>query len=424
MLQLHLDARLLDAIAQLHASPWRGNLEEAGTGSWCQSLLQAVPGASNTLHEAFARYAREAQVEHYGDQGRSISRTTVEHWARSNLAAETPFFSLAVSGSVSTEKQRGDNHAWIALALSNGQGWSLHVRLKSPERLAQQQSIGLLNLHLLHQLAQFNALRLEALPLQLQERLEIDVWQAWHDSFERDALNAIELVHQGWTPLVVFQPGPETLRPVRYLSQIRNQRLLLAKGSFNPLTQAHLEMVQSVLQRDQDLLPMLEISLTNADKGVADRHNLRHRLAMLAHQPWPVALSQATALYSARELFQEHCQAEAVDFVCGDDLYRRLFWAKYYQDLPGGLQAGLERLFQEGTRLWVCERDNDTDFPPEAQAAAANYQEQIQHLPLDMPMASSQIRAQIAEQERQAWAHLVPKGVAEYIRKQQLYVRV
>lgn len=425
MLNVSLHPDLLEAITDIHASAWHGVLEEAGTGSWCQTLLQSVSGASHTLVAAHAHYARQAQLNRYGKMARSVSDETVVDWACANLSSEHHFFSLAVSGSVfsHSDQPHGDAHAWIALALSDQRGWTLHVRLLGHERQEQQQALGLLNLYLIQQLARHNTLKIERLPDFLKAQMEIDVWLSWRASESEWYTEAVALVQGQWTPMVLLTPQEQILQPVRYLSLLRGAQILVHKGSFNPPTRAHLAMVQAVLESDQlfrKYQPVLEIALHNADKGFAEQESLIHRLAMLASQPWPVALTRTTTLYQTRALFLEQAQAQNADFVCGEDLYRRVFMKKYYQDLGRGIEEGLERLFQKDCLFWCCGRETELDFSPEAQNHAHAYQNQIHRLDFSLPIASSEIRSAIAHGEK-GWREMVTPEVADYIDAHQLY---
>lgn len=406
---------LSEGLKRLHASPWLGLIEEVGTGSWIQALIQSVPGASATLWAGRSSYARAAQDSLYGPQARSVSRAGVEAWARHNLQSERPyFFSLAVSGAVASPLQQGDDHAWLSLALSDGRGWSLHLRCREHERLAQQLSLGELGVTLLSQLAE-GELNQPAVCESLAGRLDIDVWQSWQASAYETALEAIELVLSGASALVLLQPAQGQLLPVRYLDLLRGRKLLLHKGSFNPVTRAHLAMPEQVLLRDPDLLPVLELSLSNADKAQGSRENLAHRLCMLAlASPWPIALTLTPALYQTRELFTERAQAAQVDFVCGEDLYRRIFLSRYYEQLSGGIDEGLNRLFAGQTRLWVCGRETELDFPEQARLLAESKSAQIQRVPLAMPEASSDVRAKLAA-DTADWREQLLPAVADYI---------
>ncbi len=428
-------AALSEGLARLHVSPWIGVIEEVGTGSWIQALIQSEPGASATLWAGRSSYARRAQDLLYGTQSRSVARQTVEHWALSNLQSApelTHFYSLAISGALASPLQQGDDHAWLALATRDGRGLSLHLRCCEPERLAQQLSLGELGVRLLTQLV---AQTFKPEPLlnvlsdQLGLALEIDVWQSWEpESKSRSearsytcALEAIDLLLSGASPLVLLQPEQGQLKPVRYLDLLRGRRLLLHKGSFNPVTRAHLAMPDQVLAHDPDLLPVIELSLSNADKALGSRENLAHRLCMLAlASPWPIALTLTPALYQTRELFSERAQAAQVDFVCGEDLYRRVFLSRYYQALDGGIDEGLRRLFADSTRLWVCGRETELDFPEQAKARSAKWQDRIQFLELARPEASSSVREALAAGQT-GWQSQLDPAVARYIQQQVVY---
>lgn len=425
---------LESGLIRLHASPWLGLIEEVGTGSWIQAMLQSVAGASATLWAGRSSYARAAQNGLYATQTRSVSQASAEAWARHNFAhlvqragPAASLFSLAISGAVASGLNRGDAHAWLALATAADRGWSLHLRCRRRERLAQQLSLGELGCELLIQLADAGHLKVTELgPVQRGE-LEIDVCQSWGASPLQTYLDAIELVQAGAAPLVLLQPAEGRLKPVRVLDPLRDRRLLLHKGSFNPVTRAHLAMVDRVLAADNgrsDYLPVLEISLQNADKGEAERLNLAHRLAMLGRlydTPWPVALTRTPALYQTRELFQNQGQAAGVDFVCGEDLYRRVFLERYYTHLSGGITEGLDRLFGTGSRLWVCGRETDIDFPAEARALAAAHADRIRRVEMDLPVASSAIRS-LLQAGDPAWREQVLPAVADYIAAEGLYL--
>lgn len=406
----------------LHDSPWQGVVEEVGTGAWVQTLLQSAPGASSTLWAGYSTYAQAAQLLRYGEQARSVAWETVENWARHNLHSQNHFFSLALSGVVASDTEiRGDHHVWVALALSDGRGWRFHLRLPAVSRLEQQFGLGEVGVQLLCQLAENNDL--SALHLVLPAGFQMDLWQGWHLSLFENNLKACELLQAGHAELLLFWPQAGSLQAVRPLEALRGKNLLLHKGAFNPLTQAHLALPQAVLTQTPELLPVLEISLSNADKGQAASTDLAHRLAMLAFQPWPVALTRTPALYQTAELFRQAGGAARVDFVCGEDLYRRVFEPRYYTMLSGRLQEGLERLFAQDTRLWVCGRESELVFSEAGQAAAERWSDRCRYLALHLPVASTQIRQAVAAGQT-GWEQALLPEVAGYICEKGLYQTV
>ncbi len=423
-------------IQALHRSAWHGQLEEAGTGSWIQSLLQTQAGASATLDAAYTRYARSAQQAAYPDAPatRSVSAERVRHWAIHRLKEDTTGtpngFALAMSASLSThnEPPGRDHHGWVALYTSDHRHWCIHFRLRSatgeaPHRVNQQLACGLLGIELLWLLSE-NRLQPEALDLSLQDRLEIDVWH----SSEGEPLPAhLHLLRSGWTPLLYLQQGVAQ----RYVAPLRDKHVLVAKGSFNPLTQAHTELLNAAVSTAQSrslqsstddiLQPVFELSLNNADKGAVAHQSLAHRLNMLATQPYAVVLTLTPTLLSTKALFL-HAQARQVDFVCGTDLYERVLLPKYYTH-TGGLDKALNALFARQTQLWVGERPQNTyptlsePSPPPDHA----YLNQVHSLPLDLPVSASAVRSAIAHKDTR-WPQWVSPAVAEYITAHALYL--
>ncbi|MGV3522600.1 MAG: hypothetical protein ACO1RX_00155 [Candidatus Sericytochromatia bacterium] len=415
-------AALQPLLQSLHASPWQGQIEEVGTGSWIQVLLQSAPGASATLLAARCSYSREAQQHFYPHQPglRSLSRQRVENWAQSLCPLQNQGFGLAISGAVASVGQTGDCHAWLALALADGRRWSLHVRCCETERLAQQFSLGELGVEILVQLGRAEGPDWRQLSGVKSGRLSLDVWDRPQFSAWERCLEAARLILAHASPLLVLQAEQGSLRLRRPLDLLRGRALLVHKGAFNPVTRAHLAMITAAQAAGAVFQPVLEISVHNLDKGDVLAEDLAHRLMMLSHQPWPVLLSRTPTLLATQALLHAEAQAEQLDFLCGEDLYRRVFEARYYTDWPGGAEAALAQLLQI-SRLWVCARQEHPTFSPEAAALAEHWSQQIKHVPLDLPQASSQVRAARAQHGNTAWDMGLQPEVAAYIQTQDLY---
>ncbi len=407
-------------IAEIHASKWSGEIEDLGSGGWVQTLLQSVAGASNTLRASHCHYQRRNQVERYGIAQRSISAESVQAWASQNLSNRSNSFSLAISGSVTSHKQTGDSHAWLCLQRFDQQSWLCHLRLRSQSRQEQQMSLGLFVIELLHALLLHAEDNLDGLSTVWQEWIEIDLWQALHQPAFENYQSAAKLVQMGWAELVLLKPQQDLLQPVRYLDHLRGQKVLWHKGAFNPVTLAHLEMPQQVLSQQTELQTVLEISLNHFDKAARDLSDLAHQLAMLAYQPWLIALSRMPAFYRSREWLEKSGQVRQSQFVCGQDLWERILMPAYYQNLEGGLAEGLKRLFDQQTQIWVCEREAQSTTSILESTLPLAYQSQVQFLDFQLPIASSQIR-QAIKNKFSPWKQDLLPAVADYIETHQLY---
>ncbi len=411
-----------EKIRHIHASPWHGQLEEAGTGSWVQSLLQTQAGASATLDASHTRYAYEAQSQAYPNvpKSRSLSAERVNYWA-SYLQYHEPTgreccFALAMSGGLKTlnEPPQRDHHAWISLCFQQQQH-TLHVRLKAQDRLEQQMALGLLGIELLYLLTQ-QTLSPEHMTPELQSLLEIDVWRVKDESLNDHLHRHITLLQTGWTSLIVFSSGHAR----RYLSTLRYEHLQVEKGSFNPMTLAHQQALKLAGELQPGAVPVFELSLHNADKGHAETTDLLHRLNILAMQPALVVLTQTPTLLATRELLRVKAKARQVDFVCGTDLYLRVFMEKYY---PDGIETALKQLFAYRTHLYVVQRPQSSYGNASlkgSQRLQLQYDTQIHPIPSALNISSSAVRL-ACEQEQEHWQNWVTPEVATYMLQHRLY---
>lgn len=414
-------------VRQIHHGPWQGDLEEAGTGSCLQFLLQTEAGASQTLRAAHTHYARDAQAQAYPNAPatRVVSQETVQHWA-SHLFSASPGseyrFALALSAVSQTHTwlPGSDAHGWLSLQTTHHQ-YTVHFRCKTSDRQSQHMSCGLLGIELLYLLTQ-NQLSPESLDPQLKDLLEIDVW---HSSQGDHLLQHLHLLSLGWSPIIYLHQG----QAKRYLSALRGQHLLVAKGSFNPLTKAHMALLKTAHQQAQSrqatpVLPLFELALHNADKGQSAIESLWHRLCMLARQDYPVMLTQTPTLLATKVLCLE-AQAQQVDFVCGTDLYERVLLPRYYHH-SGGLDRALAAIFAHNTQLWVGSRSPET-YPalsdPLSETRIEPYLEQVHPFALKIPVSASAVRASVAQfpHLKSPWEHWVSEKIAQYIVEQGLY---
>lgn len=141
--------------------------------------------------------------------------------------------------------------------------------------------------------------------------------------------------------------GPPELGFLRRASRGMGDRpgtLLCLSASFNPLTVAHLALLEAagrVVPPDETLLLLAR---TNVDKGVVGL-SLADRLALLAHhaagQPAVAvaAASHGRFVDKASAIRPHYPQGFRLVFVLGFDTLVRLFDPKYYPDMPADLSA-------------------------------------------------------------------------------------
>jgi len=110
--------------------------------------------------------------------------------------------------------------------------------------------------------------------------------------------------------------------------------MLLLPGSFNPVHEGHEEMgkqAAKMLGRPCNHV-LLELCVTNADKGVIDVESMHRRIEKAVHRGNQVLASGAMLFQQKAEMFP------GSSFVVGFDTYRHILDAKYYA--PAGCMDG------------------------------------------------------------------------------------
>ena len=87
-----------------------------------------------------------------------------------------------------------------------------------------------------------------------------------------------------------LSPGKFLLNGVE--QTVIKQRLVLS-GSFNPLHEGHIKLMQVAKARFPDLEPLFELSLHNADKGGITVDAIQKRVAQFTQRGLDLALTNA-----------------------------------------------------------------------------------------------------------------------------------
>ena len=203
------------------------------------------------------------------------------------------------------------------------------------------------------------------------------------------------------------------------------RKLGIFSGSFNPLTVAHIEMIEAA-QKKYDLDEILLIlARANVDKGVFGL-SLADRLLMLKlyaanREDFSVAAcSHGKFIEKVEALKPVYPPGTHFSFIVGYDTFIRLFDPKYYTDLHGALEA----LFDQ-CRFVVANRQNYDADAVKRVMDDPDYRRYAGRIDLiELPdffaeISSTDIRAQI--QAGNSVDDLVPTEVQEFLKTVQPY---
>ena len=361
-----------------------GSFAEIGAGQEVARWFLFVGGASGTVAKTISAYDKEVSDDLYGSGSRYVSKQRLEamldsEWTQllSQLSktrgSHTRFFCFVDTVSARNFAGTNDSHGWIGLRFQLQPGGPpndvlLHVNMRDPSNVLQQQAIGILGVNLIY--AAFYEVQnkesfLECVAQDIvAERIEIDYVDLRGPAFEswdRRAL-LVYLVRAGLAEAVFF---PAKGSPVPPSEVLYKKAAVLAPGYFghtDPVhSQVHLRLLASAIRELQEDLGetrsapagffCLNVAPLTPDKPDPEIPDLLRRIDSLLAAGGDVLLFRKPELYHITALVNRHTQAH-VRFVGGLSMVIRAF-DDVYGNLEGKLLEALSRLFAENVRIYV-----------------------------------------------------------------------
>ena len=126
-------------------------------------------------------------------------------------------------------------------------------------------------------------------------------------------------------------------------------------GSFNPLHEGHIKLLEAAHQLSQKEQMVFELSINNKDKGSIDEEQLISRIAPYKHRNLNLIVTQVPMFFEKAKLIRNSC------FAIGYDTYVRLLNLKYYKnDIKYLIQELQDQQQNIGTTFAVAGRLNAT----------------------------------------------------------------
>jgi hypothetical protein len=363
-LQINLDAKKY------------GTFAEIGAGQEVARWFFHVGKASGTVAKTISAYDMAVSDAIYGPAERYVSRKRLQ----AMLDLE---FSLLLQR---LDKTRGDKCTFfvfadtVATRRDEGHGWLgmkfqphpkaapatiiIHVRMLDPESVDQQEALGMIGVNLAHAAFYHHDNPAELIGCLLDgltsRRAEVDMIKFSGPAFAGvdNRLMALQLVQQWLTEAAMFTADGESVIPSEILWK---KPVLLERGSFRPLTNPMLDM----LERARELfitnpalegvppVTMFEMTLRQLRVGDAiDHRDFLDRVDTLGALGKPVLISNffryhRLVTYLARQT------DKPIGLPIGIVRLRDVFDEKFYTDLPGGLMESLGQLFKNGAKMYV-----------------------------------------------------------------------
>ena len=359
-----------------------GTFAEIGAGQETVNWFFRASGSSGTVAKSISAYDMTMSDAIYGKSPRYVSKQRlvqmldheydllIERLA-GKRKADTMFFSFCNTVRARSYRDEGDEcYGWfgVRFQLQAGDPPSeilLHVRLLDGDNVDQMEALGVVGLNFIHA-AYHHSGDVDRFTRALNEnlakgRVEADMLEFRGHGFEDfdNRLCALQLVRNGLTDATLFTHEG---RIEQAADALYKRPILLLRGSFDPVTKLHLEMLEqtrSIFGASMDpgdidrTLEVCEISMTNLLRdGEVDIADFIKRADALQALGKTVLISRCAEFYRIAAYLSRYTTLP-VGIILSIGLLNELFKAKWSQHLAGGLLESFGRLFRDQVSLYV-----------------------------------------------------------------------
>jgi hypothetical protein len=368
-LELNLDPQVYGTFAEIGAGQETANhfFRASGTAGLVAKSISAYDMTmSDTIYGRSGRYVSserlDAMLEH--EYGILLERLAPHR------GEGTTFFSFCNTVRARGWRDSGECHGWLGIRYQMKPGAPpsdiiLHARLLDSDTIDQMEALGILGTNLIHaafrkrgHLCRF----VESLMDNIGPgRVEVDMLKFSGEGygFFDNRLCALQLVESGLTDAAMFLPDGEVVQPAEALHR---RPILLLRGSFNPVMNLHLSMLERsrdgflkmlATQDPERVVELCEISIHNLLRGEGiGPMDFLDRADALQALGKSVLISRCSEFHRIAA-FLRRCTDRRIGIILSIGLLNELFKSKWSENLAGGLLESFGRLFKEGVSLHV-----------------------------------------------------------------------
>lgn len=358
-----------------------GTFAEIGAGQGVAEWFFRVSASAGTVAKTISAYDMKMSDEIYGKTNRYVSRQRLmamldheyellDQRLTPLRGEDTTFFSFCNTVRARGYKDSGECHGWLGIRIQlkpmeKPCDILLHARLLDKENIDQMAALGILGVNLIYA-AFYHRGNLEKFVESLMDdlntdRVEVDMLKFLGDGFQYvdNRLCVLQLVQSGLTDAAMFLPDGEVVQPAEVLYK---KPISLLRGSFKPVTNLHLDMLEQTKKKffkrldakqQEAMIEICEISMNNLLRGeVADHVEFLDRVEALQKLGKTVVISSCAEFHRIASYLSRYTnQPIAISLSIG--LLNELFKEKWSENLPGGILESFGRLFKNELALYV-----------------------------------------------------------------------
>lgn len=359
-----------------------GSFAEIGAGQETANWFFRAGGAAGTVAKTISAYDMTVSDSLYGTARRYVSEERLEQMMESEYAkvvdrlsekrgADTCFFAFCNTVKCKGYRDNGPWFAWIGVRFQlkpelPPSDFVMHVRLLIPDHDFQMRVLGIIGVNVLHALF-YKRDHMDEFVEAVGENLdrafyEIDYMKFSGHGFSMfdNRILALQLVRSGQSEATMFCPDGTVAQPADLLYK---RPIVLMRGSFLPLCNIHLEMMDSVRakffeslteEQQKRSVDICEISLSNLlhGSGDVDLLDFMDRADALAAMGKTVMVTNITHFDKISALLNSFTK-EPIAIALSIGLLNELFKDKWAENTPGGILTSMGLIFRNKTKFYV-----------------------------------------------------------------------
>ncbi|MBL6661348.1 MAG: TonB-dependent receptor [Flavobacteriaceae bacterium] len=441
-----------------------GTFAEIGAGQEVARHFFRSGGASGTIAKTISAYDKNFSDNIYGeeDDKRYVTEARLNKMLDHEMQLleerisrkENPnkmFFTYANTVTTIDFAKKFKGHGWMGIRyqVDPKQPYSeitLHVRFHQTEARLQQEVLGLIGVNLV-----YGAFYKYQEPKKLlrylydnidEDAIEIDTINFKGPLFEGvdNRLMSLQLVRNGMTDAVMFNPEGNNILPAR---ELYKKNILALRGSFRPVTLVNIDMFEKALDafihesevEEEKTVVIFEITLSNLRaQGEIDEKDFMDRAKLLCSLGHVVMISNFKEYYKLVDYLSQYTKKQMA-LSMGVNNFVEIFDEQYYQDLGGGILEAFGKMFYNNLKVYLypMKDDNGTVINSTNLKLHPRMKDFYKFFKYNgkvvdifdfeeeyLNIFSRKILQQIRDGEPD-WEKHLPEGIAELIKKNQMF---
>jgi hypothetical protein len=441
-----------------------GTFAEIGAGQETVRHFFRAGGSSGTIAKAMSAYDKDFSDAIYGIEkdGRYVTESRLKRMLDHEVMLiekrldrdkhpSKMFFSYANTVATIDFAKQFKGHGWVGVRyqVDSDEAYNeimLHIRFKETDAKLQQETLGKLGVNLIYgafykyndpkKLLRYLYDHIE------KDQLEIDTINFSGPRFADvdNRLMSLQLVKNGMTDAVMFDPTGKNILPAAVLYK---KNILALRGSFRPVTKVNMDMYERSLEmfvdenkvKKENTLVIFEITLSNLrSDGEIDERDFMDRAELLCSLGQTVMISNFQEYYKVVEYFSDYTKAR-MGLALGVNNLIDIFDEKYYRHLSGGILEAFGKLFYRDLKVFLYPMEDEYGNVINSQNLKVHprmkelykffaYNGKVVDITDferdNLKIFSREVLKMISNGDP-GWEEMLPKGIAEMIKKDHLF---